>query len=240
MTKAILFDLDGTLLPMDTNMFVENYVKELAPKVAHIISPDEFVKALFAGTEAMMRNLDPEKTNEKVFEETFLELTTLTREEIWPTLNDFYENTFPSFSPMCAPTPLARIVVEEAINQGYRVAVATNPVFPKAAIYHRLKWANIDDLPFDLVTVYEQSSFTKPHPQYYQAICDQIGFDPKECIMIGNDKQEDMAASQTGMKTYLVEGCVIDRGEPVFSIDDSGSLEDLYESIKNNEGMFQK
>ncbi|MDG5789103.1 HAD family hydrolase [Evansella sp. AB-P1] len=240
MTKVILFDLDGTLLPMDTDSFVKNYIKELAPRVAHIIDPNDFVKALWAGTEAMLRNLDHEKTNEKVFEETFLSLVNVKKEDIWPTLDDFYDKVFPTFSYLCEPTPLARQVVEEAVRQGYRIAVATNPVFPKAAIYHRLTWAGIDDLPFEIVTVYEESVFTKPHKQYYQYICDQLQVTPQECVMVGNDKQEDMVAATIGIKTFLVEGCVIDRGEPTYQIDEQGTLEQLVEKIRKKQGIFNQ
>lgn len=238
MVKVILFDLDGTLLPMDTDAFVKGYLKHLAPRVAHIIDPQQFLKALWAGTEAMMRNLEFEKTNEHVFEETFLQLTNLKKEDIWPTLDDFYANIFPTLSHLCCPTPMARQVVEEAIKQGYRVAIATNPVFPKAAIYERLRWAGIADLPFEVVTVYENSAFTKPHGQYYQEISRQLGVQPTECLMVGNDKQEDMSAAQIGMKTFLVEGNVIDRGEPIYPINDHGTLEQLYEKLTKKKGLF--
>lgn len=240
MTKVILFDLDGTLLPMDTERFVETYIRELAGRVSHIVEPEIFVKALWGGTKAMMKNLDSLKTNEKVFEETFLSMTELKKEDIWPTLDDFYETVFPTFSHLCQPTPLGRKVVEAAIEQGYRVAVATNPVFPKSAIYHRLTWADVDDLPFELVTVYEESIYTKPHKQYYQHICETLDVPAEDCVMVGNDKQEDMAASQIGMKTFLVDGCVIDRGEPVFPVDSQGTLQELIQMIKGQEGIFQK
>lgn len=238
MRKAILFDLDGTLLPMDTDSFVKNYLKELAPSVAQIVEPNLFLKALMTGTEAMIRNLEHDKTNEKVFEETFLSMTNLKRDDIWPTLDHFYENVFPTFSHLSQPTSLAKKVVEAALERGYRVAVATNPVFPKAAIHERLKWAGLSEVPFELVTVYEESTFTKPHPQYYQSICDKLNVLPEECIMIGNDVQEDMSASQIGIQTFLVEGCVIDRGEPKYPIDDKGSLEELYKKIVNKDGIF--
>ncbi|WP_314733398.1 HAD family hydrolase [Anaerobacillus sp. CMMVII] len=208
--------------------------------MAHIIDPEPFLKALWAGTEAMMRNLDHEKTNEMVFEETFLQLVNLKKEDIWPTLDDFYTNVFPTLSHLSSPTPLARKVVSTALERGYRVAVATNPVFPKAAIHERLNWAGIADMPFEVVTVYENSSFTKPHPEYYQEICDRLEVNPKECIMIGNDKQEDLAASKIGMKTFLVEDYVIDRGEPVYPIDDHGTLEQLHEKLVNREGLFKE
>ncbi|MBU9713112.1 HAD family hydrolase [Evansella tamaricis] len=238
MAKVILFDLDGTLLPMDTEQFVQHYLKELAPRVAHMTDPHEFIKALLAGTNAMLTNLEPDKTNEQVFEATFLSLLPVSREDIWPILDDFYQTIFPTFSYLCQPTETARKVVDAALEQGFRIAVATNPVFPRAAIYHRLTWAGIHDVPFEIVTVYEESVFTKPHKEYYQYICDKLSVDPEDCIMVGNDKQEDMSASQLGMKTFLVEGNVIDRGEPKYTIDDQGTLEELYEKIMKREGLF--
>ncbi|ARK29609.1 HAD family hydrolase [Halalkalibacter krulwichiae] len=238
MVKVLLFDLDGTLLPMDTEKFVNHYIKELAPRVSHILDPQVFVKALLTGTDAMMKNLEPNKTNAQVFEDTFLPLVSLQKEEIWPALDEFYEKVFPTFSHLSSPTPLAKKLVEEALNQGFRLAVATNPVFPKAAIYHRLKWAGIDDIPFEIVTVYEEISFTKPHKEYYLEIANRLGVEPNECIMIGNDKQEDMSASSIGMKTFLVEGHVIDRGQPQFRVDEQGTLEQLYEKVKNRQGLF--
>ncbi|WP_280768097.1 HAD family hydrolase [Salipaludibacillus daqingensis] len=239
MTKVILFDLDGTLLPMDTDSFVETYIRELAGRVAHIVEPETFVKALWGGTNAMMQNLDHETTNEKVFEETFLSMSGLQKQEIWPTLDDFYETVFPTFSYLSKPTALGRQVVEEAVNQGYRVVVATNPVFPKAAIYHRLTWAGLDQLPFELITVYEESVYTKPHKQYYEFICEKLEVTPENCVMIGNDKQEDMVASQIGMKTFLVEGYVIDRGDPAYPVHEQGTLEDLLERISRQQGIFK-
>lgn len=242
MAKAILFDLDGTLLPMDTDVFVKNYLKELAPRVAHIIDPQLFTKALLTGTEAMIRNLEDNKTNEQVFTESFLSILNMKKEAIWPILDDFYENIFPTLAHLTTPTPLARKVVEEAVKQGYKVAIATNPIFPRVAIYERLKWAEIADMPFEVVTFYEESIFTKPHTQYYQHICDKLNVTPQDCIMIGNDKQEDLAASQIGMKTFLVHGYVIDRvkpDQPTFQIDDEGTLEQLLYKLQNKEGIFR-
>lgn len=238
MTKVILFDLDGTLLPMDTDSFIQSYLGQLAPRVAHIIDPQLFLKALLAGTEAMIKNTEKDQRNEEVFEKTFLQLIKIEKEFIWPSINDFYANVFPTLSHLASPTNLARQVVEEAIQQGYRVVVATNPLFPKVAIEERLRWAGISDMPFELVTVYENSCFTKPHRQYYEEICEKVAVSPEECIMVGNDKQEDMSASQIGMKTFLVEGFVIDRGEPNYPINDQGTLEELLEKIKKKEGVF--
>jgi HAD superfamily hydrolase (TIGR01549 family) len=240
MKKAILFDLDGTLLPMDTEDFVQKYIQFIAADVKHLVEPQTFVAALWQATHAMINNTDPELTNEMTFEQTFLSLVQLEKEQIWPTFERFYEEKFPELHVHTAPTTLARKIVETAVAEGYRVAIATNPVFPRLAIEHRMRWAQIDDLPFELVTVYEQSRFTKPHPQYYQSIADQLGLAPEECIMVGNDVQEDLSAGTIGMTTFLVFDYKIDRGEPVYPFDDSGTLEDLYNKLSRREGIFQR
>lgn len=237
--KAILFDLDGTLLPMDTEAFISNYMKELAPKVKHIVEPEKFLKALWAGTEAMMKSRDSLKSNEAVFTDTFLPLAEVEKEEIWPTLNHFYENEFSSFSYLTSPTIEAREVVNAALKKGYKVAIATNPVFPKRAIEHRLEWAGLADLPLDVVTYYENSYYTKPHKEYFQSIAETLQVNPEECVMTGNDRQEDMAAAETGMKTYLVKGCVIDRGNPEYPVNAEGDLSELKNDIIYSKGLFQ-
>lgn len=240
MKKAILFDLDGTLLPMDTEEFIQKYIQCIAEDVKHLVEPQTFVSALWKATQAMIDNRDPELTNEQTFEKVFLSQVQLEKEQIWPAFDRFYKEKFPELHVHTAPSALARQIVKTAIGEGYRVVIATNPVFPRAAIEHRMHWAQIHDLPFDLVTVYEESCFTKPHVQYYQSIADQLGVEPKECIMVGNDVQEDLSAGKIGMNTFLVLDYKIDRGTPVFPFDDSGTLEDLLRNLSNREGIFQR
>lgn len=238
MKKAILFDLDGTLLPMDTEKFIRHYMQELAKEVAHLIEPEQFSKILWQSTHAVIKDLDENKKNADVFEEAFLSSVSLAREEIWPIFDTFYEETFTQFSHLTEPNETAPKVVQAAIDAGYIVAVATNPLFPRVAIEHRMNWAGIKELPFAKVTVYEDCHFTKPHPQYYQEICQELGVEPQNCIMVGNDVQEDMIAGQLGMKTFLVEGYVIDRKEPQYHIDERGTLEELLDRIRSKQGIF--
>jgi HAD superfamily hydrolase (TIGR01509 family) len=241
MIKACLFDLDGTLLPLDTESFVRIYLKELAGKVKHLIAPDQLIQTIWEATEAMMKSGDGTRTNEQIFEREFLKRSGLDREIIWPLFNQFYEQDFPKLSKYTKVSPLSRKVVQAAVDQGYKVVVATNPVFPKAAIMERLKWAGIDDLPFQWVTVYEEAHYCKPNPEYYLEVAARIGVRPEECVMIGNDMQEDMVASTTGMKTfYLKSEYQIDRGKPTYPVDDAGDLQSLLESIQQQTGVFEK
>lgn len=238
--KAILFDLDGTLLPIDTDQFIKKYMYKLGQHANHLLPADQMLKYIWHGTEAMIANTDPDKTNAEVFEQHFLAASGLDKHQAWPTFDQFYEEVFPDLSTDAASTPLARLIVEEAVGQGYAVAVATNPLFPEIAIRERMRWAGIDDLPFQVVTAYEQSHFCKPHPQYFQEICEKLGVKPTDSIMAGNDMQEDMAAAKTGMKTYWVTDFAIDRGEPVYPVGGKGSLTQLYDDLKHKKGIFSE
>lgn len=240
MTKptTILFDLDGTLLGMRTEEFVHSYMGEIGKFLGNREDTKLILKAILDATKAMIMSQEPHKTNEEVFTEHFLQQTGLPKEEIWPIFDRFYAEVFPSLSKLTYPTSLAKKVVEAVKEQGYKVAVATNPVFPKSAILDRLAWIELDSSAFDLVTVYEESHHTKPNLGYFQEICEKLGVSPSECIMIGNHMQEDMVAGKLGMKTFLVTDYMENRGEPVYAVDEQGSLEELYEQIVNRRGIF--
>lgn len=240
MIKACLFDLDGTLLPMDTDRFVEIYLKALTPHVAHLIPQDKLVPMIWKATMAMIESQECELTNEQVFEREFLKLAGLKKEEIWPEFDRFYEVEFPKLQQYTGHNPIAREVVQAALERGYKVAVATNPVFPKAAIMERMRWAGVADLPFEWVTVYEETHYCKPRPQYYREVAEHLDVQPEECVMIGNDMQEDMVASTIGMKTFFLSEHRIDRGKPSYRVDQEGSLTDLLEAIRTGTGVFQK
>lgn len=236
--KAILFDLDGTLLPMDTDDFLTHYFKAIAGHVKHIMEPNTVIEHIMSSTKAVIVNEDAQRTNEQVFIEEFLRRSKLRQEDIWPVFDQFYADVFPELRAHVHPNRLSRRIIQEALQQGYRLVVATNPVFPRAAIRERMKWSEIDDLPFEWVTVYEESHFCKPALQYYAEICEHIGVKPEDCIMVGNDVQEDMVASQLGMKTFLVTDYAVDRGHPHYRIDERGTLEELYAKLKNRSGIF--
>ena len=69
--KTILFDLDGTLLPMDQDAFTRGYFKLLAQKLApHGYDPAALVDNIWAGTAAMVGN-DGKRTNEAAFWDRF-------------------------------------------------------------------------------------------------------------------------------------------------------------------------
>jgi HAD superfamily hydrolase (TIGR01549 family) len=238
--NTILFDLDGTLLEMRTEPFVQNYLKELGRYIGDKYDAQKLLTLIWDATKAMIMSKEPEKTNEQVFIDYFTEHGEWDREELWPIFDAFYRDVFPTLSHLTYPSPWAKKIVEAAKQHGYRVAVATNPVFPRDAIHHRLAWIGMSAEEFELVTVYEESHYTKPHPDYFLEICEKLGVEPTECIMVGNHMQEDMVASKLGMKTFLVTDWMEDRGEPQYPVDQRGTIEQLYTAIVERQGVFAR
>lgn len=234
---TLLFDLDGTLLPMDNDTFTKGYFKKLVPHVAHLMAPEPFIAQLWRSTEAMVRNDDPSLTNEAVFKKHFLEAVNAREEDFFPLVEQFYAGEFGELSHLSEPTPLAREIVQAAVDKGYRVVLATNPLFPRPATEHRMRWAGVDGLPFELVTTYENSHFCKPNPNYYLEIVQKIGVTPESCLMIGNDAFEDLIAGKIGMETYWVTDCAIQEkaetsGKEQLPFDHQGTLQDLLRYIR--------
>lgn len=236
--KVLCFDLDGTLLPMDQETFIKAYVKQIAMEKQALLPAEALVKHIFSATETMVKNNDATLTNEEVFRNDFVRRAELSYETVEPVFDRFYRDSFPLLQRFTQPTPLARAISEEALAQRYHLVVATNAVFPRTAIVERLKWAGVADLPFALVTSYETTHFCKPNPAYYVEICRELGCDPADCVMIGNDAQEDMVASEVGMRTFWVTDCAIDRGSPQYRIDARGTLRELYEQLQQRRGLF--
>lgn len=208
--RAIFFDLDGTLLPMDQDTFTKGYFSELVKIVAPFgLSAEETVSAVWSGTKAMVTNTGNDK-NEKVFWDTFEKITNMSAKDIKPACNKFYSNEFNLAKAYTDENQQAVEAVEIAREKTKRVVLASNPVFPLDGQLSRLGWVGLCEDDFDYITSYENCRLCKPNPTYYKELCDELGVSPKECLMIGNDEREDMyAASMAGMDCYLVTDCKI-------------------------------
>ena len=119
--KAFLFDLDGTLLPMDQDLFMKYYFGELAKKlVPHGYDKDTLVNNVWAGTKAMVMN-DGSKTNEEAFWNTFCTLVGKDCRPDMPIFDSFYRNEFAAAKNACQPTPAAKEVIDLIKASGKRL-----------------------------------------------------------------------------------------------------------------------
>lgn len=211
MIDTVLFDLDGTLLPMDQEEFVKKYMGGLAAKMApYGYEPKKLVEAVWKGTGAMMVN-DGSRTNEEVFWETFRQVYGADGRKDEPVFYDFYIHEFAAAKEACGFAPEAAEVIGLLKEKGLTVVLATNPLFPAIATQQRIRWAGLEPEDFALVTTYENSSFCKPNSAYYRQILEKIGKAPENCLMVGNDVGEDMVAGDLGMQVFLLTPCLINR-----------------------------
>ncbi len=230
--KAVLFDLDGTLLPMDQDLFVKTYFKLLLSQMAmHGYEPERLGKTIWAGTEAMVRNIG-DKTNEEVFFDVFkAEYGDEAIKDIC-LFDDFYRTGFQKASSVCTRNDDAAKVVKQLKARGVRVVLATNPLFPAVATESRIRWAGLEPDDFELYTTYENSRYCKPNPKYYLEIMEKLGVSPEECLMVGNDVTEDMVAATIGMQVFLLTDCLINKKSVDISSYNKGGFSDLFKLVE--------
>ena len=234
MTEMVLFDLDGTLLPMDQEVFLEKYMGLLARKMApYGYDPKHLVGAVWKGTGAMVKN-DGSETNETVFWRSFCDTFGPDAIRDLALFEEFYGAEFAETRTACGFAPAAAETVAFLKERGVRVALATNPLFPRIATVQRIRWAGLDPEDFELVTTYEDSRHSKPNPDYFLEVAGRLGVSPERCLMVGNDAHEDMAAEQAGMKTFLLTDCLINKTGADISRWKNGGFDALKEFLKEN------
>ncbi|MCL2434005.1 MAG: HAD hydrolase-like protein [Clostridia bacterium] len=204
--QNIFFDLDGTLLPMEMDVFLKEYFGTLCEHARAVAEPTVMKRMIYRGVEAMMRNLDPALTCEDVFAKSFEADLGVSFWENKPLFLDYYENHFGKLAPHFPPDPRAAQCVLKAKEKGCKCALATNPIFPAAATLQRIKWAGLERGWFEHVTTYEDCSFTKPNPEYFLWLMDYLGWKPEDCRMVGNDELEDIRCAQSvGIECFFLE-----------------------------------
>lgn len=205
MSITLLFDLDDTLLTNSMATFVPAYLNLLAEALRDQAEPEALIEALLAGTRRMYANDDPTRTLKQAFDAFFYPALNLDPEALAPRLARFYAETFHRLRPLTAPRPAAQRLVAAARARGYRLVLATNPIFPQAAILARLRWAGLDPAHFDLIPGYETFHFVKPHPALFAEFLAQLGYPEEPVVMVGNDPEDDIApARRLRLPTYWV------------------------------------
>ena len=230
---TVLFDLDGTLLPMNQDAFIKAYFGGLARRLApHGYDPQKLIDAIWQGTAAMIKN-DGSRSNEELFWQGFEIAYGKPARQDEELFAAYYREDFDNVSTTCGNTPLAREIIDTVKARGLRVALATNPIFPAMATERRIAWAGLSTSDFELYTTYENSRFCKPTPAYYLDIMQTLGVTPEECLMVGNDVVEDMVAQTLGSRVFLLTDDLINPKNVDISLYPHGSYTELLDFIKN-------
>ncbi len=210
MIKAILFDLDDTLLINPAYEFVQHYKQALLPLLMSSfpqLTAAKLEDGIINGIRSVIQNSDPLRLNAEIFYAAFHEVTGLSLRDHQPMMQLFFDEVHPSLKRVTTPVEVAPLAVKWLLDHRYAVAVATNPLFQHRAVEQRLEWAclPIPETAFWFVTSLDNMHYSKPWPQYYEEILTRLGFEPDEAVMIGDDWDNDIVgASQAGLNTFWI------------------------------------
>jgi len=225
--RAIFFDLDGTLLPLEMDVFMSRYMGALTSFVsAHGLDADAFTKALLFGVGAMSNN-DGRRSNADAFWEVFFGMVEKDRETWMPLFEQFYEHEFNAIGSVVVPNPAAVESIRVLQEKGYPLVCATMPMFPLKAAEWRIRWAGLDPRAFSRITHFENSTVSKPNPAYYEENLRAVGLMPQDALMVGNDTADDLSCLELGMDAYLITDYLIDPCDFDLSTVKHGTFEDF-------------
>lgn len=230
MTLTVLIDLDDTLLSNDIDVFQKAYFKRLAQALEPWVPGDKMMAAMMAAVQSMLVKKTPALTMEEQFDSVFYPQIGVSKVELSEAIHHFYAEVFPELRKYTGTKPEAVELVHQAIERGWDVAVATNPLFPYTAIEQRLEWAGLPPTKtgFKWVTSYETAHFSKPHAAYYAEILGQLNWPSSPAVMIGNSLEDDiLPAERLGLATFwLHEGIPASPARNPLS--EIGKLEDVF------------
>ncbi|MGD0003054.1 MAG: DinB family protein [Anaerolineaceae bacterium] len=235
MKPLLLIDLDNTLLDNDINFFLGAYLKALGKHLSSRIAPEKMIPLLLAGTEKMIKKEMPAQTLEESFDQAFYPAMGIPKEELAEEIHFFYAEIFPGLKTLTKIRPEAIQIIDFAFENAYPVVIATNPVFPRRAILHRLDWAGVpaEKYHYQLVTSYETFHFAKPNPAYYAEILAQLGWPERPALMIGNSLEDDIIpASQIGIPGFFLTDKPVSLPEGIHPYSSQGSFEHVLYWIK--------
>lgn len=202
MLKAVLLDLDNTLIIFDETAFYLRFMERIVPYFKDIIPKDQFRTRLLHAIRNLIKNKG-DANNETYFLNAFCDGLDDQKGQIWNRFEAFYDEEYDHIEVETKRPRQLDQVLDQLTAWDLMLVVATNPIFPLVAQEKRLAWSGLDKNLFALTTHMGNMCYVKPRPAYYQQICDMSGLSPEHCLMVGNDSVNDMAASAIGMKTFL-------------------------------------
>lgn len=231
--KTILFDLDGTLLPMNLEKFMQLYIGALTEKFSPYVSPGLFRQKLLAGTKSMVMNSGRQKTNEMIFMEVFMNDLPLDQEKARFLFEEFYDKDFEVVRQSTWQDHNMIESVEVLKNKECTIAIATNPLFPRKAVHQRVEWAGLNPEDFKFITTFEYMHSAKPNTEYYEELLEYLEASPTETMMVGNDALEDLAAGSIGIETYLLTDHLLNESKQTIFPDHQGNTKQFLEFVKS-------
>ncbi|MGM9857798.1 MAG: HAD family hydrolase [Bacilli bacterium] len=206
MIKKIFFDLDGTLLNMNLDLFIKLYISGIAKFLANkkVDNAEQISMAILNSSLKMVEN-DGTRTNEELFWDVFEKSTGIKKDNIEPIMVEFYEKYFIEVSPSISENSNMVKAINTLYKKGYKLYLTTNPLFPLVATLARMSWANVDSNKFEFITCFTDCHYSKPNPLFFEEIVKRFNINKDEVLVVGNDAKEDLCCKKVELlNTYLI------------------------------------
>jgi HAD superfamily hydrolase (TIGR01509 family) len=185
MIKAVIFDIDGTLI--DTVDLHAASWQEALRHFGHEVPYDKVRAQIGKGGDLLMPALLPEEEVRR------------RGEEIEGYRKDLFQR---EYLPRVKPFPAVRELFERIEADGLRIALASSAKKEELGRYKQI--AGIDDL-LEAETSSDDAEKSKPHPDIFEAAIDRLeGIAADDAIAIGDTPYDAEAAGKAGLRTIGV------------------------------------
>jgi HAD superfamily hydrolase (TIGR01549 family) len=226
MIKAVLLDLDDTLIISQTAAMFPEYLRVLGVSGQEFLPPAQFSQHVYSSYVAALSEYDPAQTLINRFFAKFADSLESNQATLRAFFNQFYTTDYPAIvTQFVTSQPEAVTLVRWLRQQGYKLVVATNPAMPETTVVQRLAAGGLSPTDFDLVTALENMHFGKPQPEYYEEILVRLDIEAGEAIMVGDDWDNDIGpALAAGLSTYWLTSGAEPKPEHTVRVDGNGSF----------------
>ena len=181
MPKAVIFDVDGTLV--DSNELHVAAWREVFQRYGKDVDPAALRKQMGKGGDQLMPVFWSKAELEKFGEEMQAQRVELFMRK---------------YLPLCRPFPGVRPLFERLKRAGVQIALASSAKEPE--LEHHLEALGIGDL-VDAATSADDAEYSKPCPDIYQAALSRLpATAPEEAIVVGDSPYDAQAAARAGMR----------------------------------------
>jgi FMN phosphatase YigB (HAD superfamily) len=201
--RGLLVDLDNTLITIDVDAFVTGYSQAVARGLVPE-DPERGLAVLAGCTYALLSQPEHPETNGQRLVSALTDYLPQSAAALWRYLEESSRSILPELKPLGTPVPGAASLIRRLRRRGLKVAVATNPIYPRTVILERLSWAGLGAEDVDHVACLETCHSVKPYGPYFTGLAEALGLAPEACLMIGDDPDQDLPAREVGMAVHLV------------------------------------